>query len=172
MEFTLDFNYDEDVVALYNLALNHEFTSETRLTGTRFTLTQTENRLLETHKSKMKNGFDLHGILKIKKDGQLAGLCFPRKVIASEYDRYSLNPVNEYHRLSGIFVHPDFRGQGIAQQTIAWFVDHLKHILWTADESNSSSIKVATKANLKQLPSVDVRDQNDEVRYRLNVFAN
>jgi len=172
MEFTLDFEYDQDAVALYHAALNHEFTSETRLTGARFTLEQTENRLYETKKSKKKNGFDLHGILKIKKDGQLAGICFPRKVIPSEYDRYSLDPTKEYHRLSGIFINPDFRGQGIALQAVEWFVDHFKYILWTADEANNASIKVAQKAQLKTLPSVDVRDENDEVRYRLNVFAN
>ena len=172
MEFTLDFEYDKDVIALYHSALNHEFTSETRLTGARFNLEQTENRLYETQKSKAKNGFDLHGILKIKKDGQLAGICFPRKVIPSEYDRYSLDPTKEYHRLSGIFINPDFRGQNIALQTVQWFIGHFQYILWTADEANHASIKVAQKAKLKTLPSVDVLDAQEKVRYRLNVFAN
>lgn len=172
MEFTLDFEYDQDVVRLYHAALNHEFTSETRLTGARFTLEQTENRLYETQKSKTKNGFDLHGILKIKKDGQLAGISFPRPLIPSEYDRYSLDPTKQYHRLSGIFINPDFRGQGIALKAIEWFIDHFQYILWTADESNTSSLKVAQKANLNLLPSVDVGEAHDKVRYRLNVFAN
>lgn len=172
MEFTLDFDYDEDVINLYHQALTNEYTSETRLSGAKFSLEQTRNRLHETQKSKSKNGFDLHGILKVKVDGELAAISFPRKVIASEYDRYDLKPTKEYHRLSGIFVNPEFRGQGIALKIVEWFVDHFKFILWTADENNASSIKVAAKANLDEITTVDIRSQNGEFLYMLKVFSN
>lgn len=172
MEFILDFDYDQAMVELYHQALAHEYTSETRLSGTVFTLEQTRNRLYEASKSKSKNGFDLHGFLKVKVDGQLAAISFPRKIIASEYDKYNLNPINEYHRLSGIFVHPDFRGQGLALNIVEWFIGKFNHILWTADENNNSSIKVAEKANLEQRSIIDVKDNNDELVYRLKVFAN
>lgn len=172
MEFILDFDYDESVVDLYHEALANEYTSETRLSGAKFSRAQTENRLHETQKSKSKNGFDLHGILKVKVDGELAAICFPRKILSSEYDKYKLNPLNDYHRLSGIYVNPEFRGRGIALKIVEWFIDHFKFILWTADENNLSSIKVANKANLTKTTELDVKDQNEEYRYRLHVFSN
>lgn len=172
MEIVLDFEYNEDVVELYSDALENEFTAETRASGTTFTIDQVRNRLHECQKSKQKNGYELEGILKVYVDNKLAAISFPRRVLSSEYDKYSLNPLNNYYRLSGIFVSPDFRGQGISQQIIQWFIDKFKFILWTADSNNYSSIKAAQKAQLNEIKEYDVLKESGEFFYRLKVFSN
>ncbi len=172
MEFALDFKYDEDVVALYHKSINYEYTSEFTDDLRQLTEEQVRNRLLEVSKSKSKNGFDLHGILKVYVDNKLAAISFPRKVLSSEYDRFSLNPINEYHRLSGIFVHEDFRGQGIAGKITEWFIERYKYILWTAHTTNLSSIKAAQKAGLKEIKERDVLKASGEYNFSTKVFSN
>ena len=171
MEIVLDFEYDEEVVELYNQALQNEFTAETRGTNKTFTLEQVRNRLYECKKSKQKNGFDLEGICKVIINNRLAAICFPRKVLSTEYDKYSLNPINNYYRLSGIYVDPDFRGQGISGQLIQWLIDKYKFILWTADVNNYSSIKAAQKAGLNEIKNYDVM-RDEEHLYTLKIFSN
>lgn len=173
MEFILDFDFDKSVVELYTQALENTFTDEGRLSGRKWVGDQIENRLYEISKTRTKNGYDILGILKIKIDGQLAGLAFPREVISKEYGEYDLNPINVYYRLSGIFIHPDFRGQGLAFKILQWFIDEKKYVLWTADTENGSSIRVAEKAGmiLKSIQSVYRNDGKDHA-YDLRVYIN
>lgn len=173
MEFILDFDFDKSVVELYTQALENTFTDEGRLSGRKWVGDQIENRLYEISKTRTKNGYDILGILKIKIDGQLAGLAFPREVTSKEYGEYDLNPINVYYRLSGIFIHPDFRGQGLAFKILQWFIDEKKYVLWTADTENSSSIRVAEKAGLilKSTQSVYRNDGKDHA-YDLRVYIN
>ena len=173
MEFILDFDYDKSVVELYTESLANTFTDEGRLSGRKWVGEQIENRLYEVSKTRSKNGYDILGILKIKIDGRLAGLAFPREVTSKEYGEYDLNPINVYYRLSGIFIHPDFRGQGLAFKILQWFIDEKKYVLWTADTENNSSIRVAEKADLK-LKSVQQVFKNDgqDHAYDLNVYVN
>lgn len=173
MEFILDFDFDKSVVELYTQALENTFTDEGRLSGRKWVGDQIENRLYEISKTRTKNGYDILGILKIKIDGQLAGLAFPREVSSKEYGEYDLNPINVYYRLSGIFIHPDFRGQGLAFKILQWFIDEKKYVLWTADTENGSSIRVAEKAGLilKSIQSVYRNDGKDHA-YDLRVYIN
>ena len=173
MEFILDFDFDKSVVELYTQALENTFTDEGRLSGRKWVGDQIENRLYEISKTRTKNGYDILGILKIKIDGQLAGLAFPREVSSKEYGEYDLNPINVYYRLSGIFIHPDFRGQGLAFKILQWFIDEKKYVLWTADTENGSSIRVAEKAglNLKSIQSVYRNDGKDHA-YDLRAYIN
>ena len=86
MEIVLDFNFNEDVVDLYHQSINYEFTSEFNQNPRQLNKEQVRNRLYEVSKSKTKNGFELHGILKVLVDGKLAAISFPRKILSKEYD--------------------------------------------------------------------------------------
>ena len=172
MEIVLDFNYNEETIDLYHQSINHEFTTEFSQDPRVLDRDQVANRLMEVSKSKQKNGFELHGILKVFVDGRLAAISFPRQILSKEYDSFGLNPMNQYHRLSGIFVHPDFRGQGLANKIIEWFKAKFKFILWTAHTSNHSSIKAARKANLVEIKERTVFNKNDEVLFVTKVFSN
>ena len=172
MEICLDFNYDDDVVDLYKQSLEHEYTNEFRINPRTFTREQVANRLYDISKTKAKNGLDLHGILKAYIDNNLVAICFPREILPHEYDTFSLKPINNYNRLSGIFVNPEYRGQGIAYEIAKWFVDKYKFILWTADVNNNSSIKVAQKLNLTEIKENDIIGSNENVLYTVKVFSN
>jgi GNAT superfamily N-acetyltransferase len=172
MEIKLDFDYDEDVVELYHQCINFEFTAEFINNPRTLDKDQVRNRLYEISKSKQKNGYELHGILKAYVDGKLAAISFPRQILPAEYDKFSLKAVNKYHRLSGIFVDPEFRGQGIALKVVQWFIDKYKFILWTAHTTNYSSIKTAQKANLTEIKERDVVNDEGEVLFRTKVFSN
>ena len=173
MEFILDFDYDKAVVDLYEQSLQNEFTTEDRITGRTWKGDQVENRLYEASKTRSKNGYDLLGFLKVKVDGKLAALCFPREVTSKEYGVYDLNPINAYYRLSGIFVHPDFRGQGIAKKVLEWFINEKKYVFWTADTENRASNRVAEKMGLKHISTQPVEHPTTkETLYELNVYIN
>lgn len=172
MEIRLDFEYDEDVVDLYHQSIHHEFTNEFTANPRTLSKEQVENRLFEVCKSKNKNGFDLHGILKVYVDNKLAAISFPRKILANEYDKFGLKAINEYHRLSGIFIHEDFRGQGLVGKIAQWFIEKYKYILWTAHTTNYSSIKAAQKLGLTEIKERDVLDPEGEILFRTKVFSN
>ena len=175
MEIRLDFDYDDDVAELYHQAINYEFTSEFRAQPRLLTLDQVKTRLHEISKSKVKNGYDIHGILKVYINNKLAAISFPRQLIPSEYDDYSLKATKEYHRLSGIFIHDDYRGQGLGLKVLQWFIEKYKFVLWTADLNNHGSIKVAQKAQLNEIKEVDVFakiDEEEKLLYSLKIFAN
>lgn len=173
MEFKIDFEYDEDVVGMYHDSLSTTFTNEGRTIGKSYTIEQTRNRLYESSKSKNKNGFDLLGFLKVyNEDNKLVALSFPRKVTPEEYDINMLSPLNDYYRLSGIYVSEDARGQGIALQALEWYKDKFKFILWTADEENYSSIRVAEKGNLKMTVKRPVLDQDGNYSFTVVAFSN
>ena len=172
MEFILDFTYDRSVVELYNESLQNTFTNEGRTSGRKWNLDQVEQRLKEASKTRSKNGFDLLGILKIKVDGKLAAICFPRELIGSEYGKYELNPINTYYRLSGIYVSDEFRGQGIALKVLNWFIEERKYVLWTADTNNRSSLRVAEKAGLIKTAEIPVYNNNDEHIYDIISYIN
>ena len=172
MEIKLDFEYDEEVVDLYHQCINFEFTTEFVNNPRTLNREQVKNRLYEISKSKQKNGFELHGILKVYVDGVLAAISFPRQILPAEYDKFSLKAINEYHRLSGIFVHPDFRGQGLVVKVIKWFIEKYKFILWTAHTTNYASIKAAQKAGLNEIKERDVVNDQGEVVFTTKVFSN
>lgn len=173
MEFKLDFEYDEDVVKMYYDSLCTTFTNEGRTLGKTYTIEQTRTRLYESSKSKNKNGFDLLGFLKVYDDNnKLVALSFPRKVIPREYDLNMLSPLNDYYRLSGIYVSEEARGQGIALKTLQWFMEQFKFVLWTADEDNHSSIRVAEKANLKMTVKRPVLDPDGNYLFTVVAFSN
>lgn len=173
MEFVIDFEYDENVVKMYHASLGTVFTNEGRKFGREYTLEQTRNRLYEASKSKNKNGFDLLGFLKIYDDNnKLVGLSFPRKVIPSEYDINMLSTLHEYYRLSGIYIDEEARGQGIALKVLEWFKDKFEYVLWTADEENRSSIRVAEKAGLRMTVKRPVLDIEGNYLYTVAAFSN
>lgn len=174
MKIVLDFNYDKDVIDLYHESLQNEFTTEFRFRPeVKITRELTENRLLLIKRNYEKSGYKLHGILKVYIDNKLAAISFPRPLVDREYDTYNLPATKEYHRLGGIFINPEFRGQGIAGKLAEWLIDKYKNILWTADVSNSSSNKVATKQGLKFIKTHDVKNPNTgETVYSLNVYTN
>ena len=172
MEIVLDFNFNEDVVDLYHQSINYEFTSEFNQNPRQLNKEQVRNRLYEVSKSKTKNGFDLHGILKVMVDGKLAAISFPRKILSKEYDMFSLNPINEYHRLSGIFLNEEFRGQGLSLKIVQWFIDKYKFILWTTHVTNHASIKVANKAGLNEIKERVTYNDKQEPLFTTKVFSN
>lgn len=172
MEIALDFNYDEDVVKLYHQSINFEFTAEFIHEPRQLSMEQVRTRLYEISKSKQKNGFDLHGILKVYVDGKLAAISFPRKINADEYTKFGLKAINEYHRLSGIFVNGDFRGKGLVLKIAEWFISKFKFILWTCHTDNFASIKSAQRAGLTEIMERDVTNNDGEVLFRTKVFSN
>ena len=105
-------------------------------------------------------------------DGKLAAISFPRKILSKEYDMFSLNPINEYHRLSGIFLNEEFRGQGLSLKIIQWFIDKYKFILWTTHINNYSSIKVANKAGLTEIKERVTYNDKQEPLFTTKVFSN
>ena len=172
MEIVLDFGFDEDVVKLYHQSINFEFTAEFIHAPRQLNMDQVRTRLEEISKSEQKNGFDLHGILKVYLDGKLAAISFPRKINADEYTKFGLKPINKYHRLSGIFVDPEFRGKGLILKIAQWFISKYKFILWTCHTDNYASIKSAGRAGLIEIMERDVTNGQGEVLFRTKVFSN
>lgn len=172
MEFVIDFEYDEDVVKMYHASLCTTFTNEGRTLGRTYTLEQTRNRLYEASKSKTKNNFDLLGFLKVYDNNKLVALSFPRKVIPAEYDINMLSPLNDYYRLSGIYVDEEARGQGIALKALEWFREKFNWVLWTADEDNKASIRVAEKAGLKMTVKRPVLNKDGNYEFTVVAFSN